>query len=286
MKTKIITILAAVMLLLSSQVQAIDIDFYSDATIEDGDVYDIVSVYDTPPNYTIVDMYGGSVITLRTYHLSIANIHGGEIAGSIETRNSSTMNIHDGSITLDYLSVSDSGTLNVHGGDLNVGNAPYFSESSTVNIYGYGFDYDGWALTGFLQDGSPLIFTELAFDKYSHMNLIEVPEPLVAEIDIKPTILNLASKGKWVTCYIRLPEEYDVAEIDPETILLEQRVKADWAWFNEQQQVAMVKFSRSELVGILKPGEVELTVTGRLVDGTYFDGTDTIKVIDRGHKND
>lgn len=37
---------------------------------------------------------------------------------------------------------------------------------------------------------------------------------------------------------------------------------------------------------ILEPGEVELTVTGHLVNGTYFEGMDTIRVIDKRRKND
>lgn len=285
MKTKIITILAAVMLLLSSQVQAVDVDFYHDAVIEDGDVYNVVRVFDTPPDHTTVDMFGGSVASLRTYDSSTSNIYGGVLLAEIRTANFSTVNINGGNVTLDVLAVGDSSIINVYGGGLYVGNSPGFSEASTVNIYGYGFERGTNNLTGLLSDGSSFTFNELFFDEYSHMNLIEVPEPLVAEIDIKPTILNLASKGKWVTCYIRFPEEYDVAEIDPETILLEQRVKADWAWFNEQQQVATVKFSRSELVGILEPGEVELTVSGHFFDGTYFLGTDTVKVINKGQKN-
>ncbi len=285
MKTKVITILAVVIFFPVSQVQAIDIDFYSDATIENGDVYNIVRIYDTPPYNTTVDMFGGSVESLRTYDSSTANIYGGVVLAEIRTANLSTVNINGGNVTLDVLAVGDSSIINVYGGGLYVGNSPGFSEASTVNIYGYGFNYGSNQLTGFLSDGSSFTFNELPFRKYSHMNLIEVPEPLVAEIDIEPTILNLTSKGKWVTCRIWLPEEYDVAEIDPETILLERRIKPAWAWFNEQQQVAMVKFSRSELVGILEPGEVELTVTGHLVNGTYFEGTDTIKVIDKGRKD-
>ncbi|MBA7654412.1 hypothetical protein ES703_62290 [subsurface metagenome] len=44
----------------------------------------------------------------------------------------------------------------------------------------------------------------------------------------------------------------------------------------------MAKFSRSEVQDIVEPGEVELTVTGRLTDGTKFEGSDTIIVIDEG----
>lgn len=175
MKTQLLLIIAALMLLASSQVHAIDIDFYHDATIEDGDVYNIVRVYDTPPDNTTVDMFGGSVASLRTYDSSIVNINTGEVWASIATNNLSTVNIYGGTVTLDSLIVWDSATLNIYGGNFSSSNAPVFSESSTVNIYGYDFTYDGWTLTGFLQDGSPFIFTELTDLNYPHINLI--PEP-------------------------------------------------------------------------------------------------------------
>ena len=77
---------------------------------------------------------------------------------------------------MEYIFALDSSTLNVYGGGLDVGNSPGFSELSTVNIYGYGFDYDGIrVLTGFLQDDSPFIFSELFPSDYTHLNL--VPEP-------------------------------------------------------------------------------------------------------------
>lgn len=175
MKTKFITMVAVVMLLLASQVQAIDIDFYHDAVIDDGDVYRLVSVYDTPPETTTVDMFGGSVASLRTSDSSIVNINGGEVWWSIETYHASAVNIYAGSVSLEFLGVRNSSTLNIYGGNFSSGNAPVFSESSTVNIYGYDFNYDGWTLTGFLQDGSPFIFTELTDLNYPHINLI--PEP-------------------------------------------------------------------------------------------------------------
>jgi hypothetical protein len=176
MKTKVITILAAVMLLPAFQVQAINVDFYSDAVIEDGDVYGIVRIYDTPPDWTKVDMYGGSVESLRTYDSSTANIYDGVVLSEIRIANLSVVNIQGGNVTLDFLAVGDSSTLNIYGGGLYVGNSPGFSEASTVNIYGYDFNYGSNQLTGFLSDGSPFIFNELLFDEYSHMNLI--PEPV------------------------------------------------------------------------------------------------------------
>ena len=179
MKTKIITILAAVMLLIVSQVQAIDVGFYHDAVIDANDVYGIVRVYDTQPDTTTVDMYGGSIGELRTYDSSIVNIYGGELWWAINSYKSSTVNIYAGTVMLEFLGVRDSSTLNIYGGNFSSGNAPVFSESSTINIYGYGFDYDGWTLTGFLQDDSPFIFTELTDLNYPHINLIPEPSSLL-----------------------------------------------------------------------------------------------------------
>ncbi len=46
-------------------------------------------------------------------------------------------------------------------------------------------------------------------------------EKIIATIDIDPDTLNRGSKGKMITCYIELPESYDVKDIDASTILLE-----------------------------------------------------------------
>jgi len=86
------------------------------------------------------------------------------------------------------------------------------------------------------------------------------------------------SEGKWFTWYIWLPEEYDVADIKPDSILLNGVIEAAWRWINEEKQVLMAKFSRSEVQDIVEPGEVELTVSGELTDGTKFEGSVTITV--------
>jgi len=35
---------------------------------------------------------------------------------------------------------------------------------------------------------------------------------LSATVDLDPDTLNLESKGKWITCYIELPEGYDTGD--------------------------------------------------------------------------
>ncbi|MHC4125070.1 MAG: right-handed parallel beta-helix repeat-containing protein [Planctomycetota bacterium] len=110
------------------------------------------------------------------------------------------------------------------------------------------------------------------------------PAWLPVEIEIVPDTLNLSSNGKWISCCIWLPEEYDVAEVNTNSILLEGQIAAAQVWVNEEQQVVMTKFSRAEVQDILEAGEVELIISGELVDGARFEGTDTIRVIDKGSR--
>jgi probable HAF family extracellular repeat protein len=112
-------------------------------------------------------------------------------------------------------------------------------------------------------------------DEHAYL-LTPVPEQIEAEIEINPNTINLKSKGKWITCHIWLPEEYNVADVNSYSIFLEDELEAEWVWFNEQQQIVMARFSRSAAQGLLVPGEVELTATGELTDGTQFTATDTI----------
>ncbi len=218
MKTKVITILAAVMLIPVSQVQAV-LDIYSDAVIQEGDYYDmVVNVYDTPPDHTTVDMTGGFVHNLRPYDSSIINMTGGEIR-TLDAFNSSTANISGGDVrsvfTWDHattnlydggavfsLGAGISGTINMMGGTteyLHAGGSCTFNlyggavtdslnawDFATVNIYGYGFDYDpsagnynGGQLTGLWFDDTT--FTIDLYDPvtYDHINLVPEPSSLI-----------------------------------------------------------------------------------------------------------
>jgi len=111
---------------------------------------------------------------------------------------------------------------------------------------------------------------------------------IAAEIDIDPDTVNLASKGRWITCYISLGEGHNVADIDSCCVLLEERIKAERITLDEAEQVAIAKFSRAQVQDMLGeldvPGHVEVTVRGQLTDGTRFKGSDTIRVIDKGKK--
>lgn len=148
----------------------------------------------------------------------------------------------------------------------------------------------GWLMTDF--EGDPRIFPspiEGTVDMGADEFVPEV-ELITATIDIKPDTLNLSSKGKWITCYIELPDDYDVAGINVSTLLLNETVPAE----SEPTEIGdydedgitdlMVKFDRDSVQGILEvEDEVEAIVTG-VGDGTPFEGSDTIRVIDKGKK--
>lgn len=106
-----------------------------------------------------------------------------------------------------------------------------------------------------------------------------------ADVNIDPDVINLASShGRWVNCTISLPDGYPASAIFPDSIYLNDSIQAVYKGVDTETGVLSVKFVREEVLSILSVGEVEVTVTGVLIfDGTTFEGTDTIKVIDVGH---
>jgi hypothetical protein len=118
-----------------------------------------------------------------------------------------------------------------------------------------------------------------------------------AILTVSPSTLNLESKGKWITAYIELPESFDVADIDISSILLNGTIPVA---LSSPSQVAdydgdgvpdlMVKFDRAAVQSyILRHAVIEdrcaaatLTLTGKLNDGTEFEGNDAIRCIFHG----
>jgi len=102
-----------------------------------------------------------------------------------------------------------------------------------------------------------------------------------ASIDLDPDVLNLNSKGRWITTYIELPEGYSVSDIDVSTVKLseEDNIIASAEWGEIQNDVLMVKFDRTTIIAYLngKSGEVTLSVSGKLASDDIR-GIDTLFV--------
>jgi hypothetical protein len=117
------------------------------------------------------------------------------------------------------------------------------------------------------------------------------PAAVTAIIDIHPHTLNLKSKGKWITCYIELPDGYDVGDIDFSTVMLNDTIPVSLLDVPAPDPVPteigdydgdgipdlLVKFDRAEVMALLSVGEATLTITGE-VAGTPFEGSDTVRV--------
>jgi hypothetical protein len=145
----------------------------------------VINIYDG------AHLTGGSFGFFQLYGSSTLNVHGGDIALLVCLNNSSTVNIYSGSCPYGVSPFSYS-TVNVYGGYIGffIDNV-LVPETSTVNIYGYGFHYnpkafweymwdpnDGWwvsKLTGHGCDGRPITYLGLP-DLATHPNINLVPD--------------------------------------------------------------------------------------------------------------
>jgi hypothetical protein len=124
------------------------------------------------------------------------------------------------------------------------------------------------------------------------LNITQPPTNISKFIDIDPDTLNLKSNGRWITCYIEPQNGSDPAEINISTILLNGTIPAEehpatvGDYDNDSLPDLMVKFNRSDVQKIVTVGnQVGLFVEGYYNNGTYFNGSDIIRVINPGNLN-
>ncbi len=146
--------------------------------------------------------------------------------------------------------------------------------------------------------------------EWDNLRLIEKPKTIPAVISLDPGILNPASNGNWVTCYIELTEKRDVRTIDGASVALNgvpaYMGRQGWAtpqandenvadFDNDGTLERMVRFDRAAVAATIQPPQGTVTVQGRLTDatagalatvalksGTPFEGATTLGVLTRG----
>jgi len=159
--------------------------------------------------------------------------------------------------------------------------------------------WDQWS------DGETDQSRTFTMDKNITLAAYFTPAPSIASatVDVNPDVLNLRSRSGWVTCYIELPENYNVSGIDIYSIRLNGTVPVSLPvdppvpvpteigdFDKDTIPDLIVKFNRTELTSHIyhvlriKYGNVTLTITGQFTDGRMFEGSDTVKVIFGGRR--
>ncbi len=116
---------------------------------------------------------------------------------------------------------------------------------------------------------------------------VEEVSTVTATVDIDPNVLNLMSRGSYVTVYIELPTGFEVSRIDVGTVALggiAARPSPTAIGDHDADGISdlMLKFDRRGIEGIVTVGDAILVLEGELSDGTRIDGQDTIHVIQPG----
>lgn len=151
------------------------------------------------------------------------------------------------------------------------------------------FLYDTWGNLMAEVDNDGNIINEYFYLNGRLLAAVKADHKVKAIVDIDPNTLNLGSNGRWITAFIELPEGYDVADIDPATVILNGTVYAEKSSIadndNDGIPDLMVKFDRQTVCDILAPAdETEITIEGSS-DRFGFIGTDIIRVTSEGEKH-
>ena len=113
---------------------------------------------------------------------------------------------------------------------------------------------------------------------------------VTAGVGFDPHVLNLKSKGEWVTAYIEFPEGYSIGDINVSTVLLNGTIPMDLDapattgdYDGDGIPDLMVRFNRTTVSNLIltqgiMAGNVTLTITGQLYDGTLFEGSVVVAV--------
>jgi hypothetical protein len=125
---------------------------------------------------------------------------------------------------------------------------------------------------------------------------------VTVELKILPCVLNLKSKGKWITAIIEFPEGYLAGKVDISSILLNGTVRAESKpcafgdFDGDGKEELMVKFDRKAVIKLIVDkckvrvncgfSRVTLTVTGRFSNRTPFKGSATVKIISTKCRSD
>jgi len=217
---------------------------------------------------------GGAPASVSISYCDIQGLTAGVVVNS-----GSNVNWGQGNIDLDPMFVSpgqmDSSRVYTEG------NYHLLQDSPCIDAGGPVFIVNA-ALTDTDIDGDPRLSgttVDIGADE------VTVVSSINATIKFKPKALNRKSKGKWILCSIDLEAGYNVADIDFDSVRLNNEVKPVRVKSSKHRKKLHVVFNRSQVQDLLADAgsSALLTITGSLQDGTTFQGQDTIKIAGRHH---
>jgi parallel beta-helix repeat protein len=148
---------------------------------------------------------------------------------------------------------------------------------------------------------TPYVIDENNQDHYPLMKRYPPVVPTIeATVDIHPYALNLRRRGCWITAYIEFPQDYDVGDIDISTVRLNETISAmskpTHIGDHDRDGIPdlMIKFDKVKVIQYILNSlnitrlkkivekrfmNITLTITGKLNDGTPFQGSHTIRII-------
>ena len=108
-------------------------------------------------------------------------------------------------------------------------------------------------------------------------------------VAVDPGVVNLRSHGLWLSVSIE-PADFDPAAIDTATVRLQQSIAPDpgFAVIGDRDLDSVpdltLRFLRENVIELLQPGALDLTIEGSLAGGDYFRGTGAVRVLTPGVK--
>jgi predicted outer membrane repeat protein len=110
---------------------------------------------------------------------------------------------------------------------------------------------------------------------------------LAANLDAKPENLNLGSNAPKINCIVTLPDGYDVGSIVLTTLRLNGDIRTVAVAVETDLQQVIAKFARADVEALIAPDQTSLSlqITGKLIDGTTFEGNDTVSISRPGGNN-